>query len=88
MRNCQHCSQAFRPKRLAQIYCSTPCRKADFKRRTGSQGSAREASPATTLSPALAPAAPLPEAASGGDYTPPYFNPHGPTPGALQGDDY
>ena len=28
------CGQTFRPKRLAQRYCSTPCRKADFKRRS------------------------------------------------------
>jgi hypothetical protein len=43
------CGQTFRPKRLAQLYCSTPCRKADFKRRDRVQRSVPEASPATTL---------------------------------------
>ena len=31
--------QSFHRKRLGQLYCSERCRKADFKRRTGSQRS-------------------------------------------------
>ena len=80
------CGQSFHRKRLGQLYCSERCRKADFKRRTGSQRSVALDAPATVLpekrppAPAESPASPA--TAPSRDFTP------GPTPGALQGDDY
>ena len=78
------CGQTFRPKRLAQRYCSTSCRKADFKRRGRMQKSVPEASPAIVVAekrpPALAPPQPAPRASSYG------FGKPGDPP--LQGDDY
>ena len=41
--------QSFHRKRLGQLYCSERCRKADFKRRTGSQRSVALDAPATVL---------------------------------------
>ena len=80
------CGQTFRPKRLAQRYCSTSCRKADFKRRGRAEKSVPEASPAIVVvekrPPALERATPPPAAPPGRDFQ------LGPTPGALQGDDY
>ena len=80
------CGQTFRPKRLAQRYCSERCRKADFKRRGRAAKSVPRPSPAITLPekrpPALARDTPTPAAPPRRDFQ------LGPTPGALQGDDY
>ena len=80
------CGQTFRPKRLAQRYCSKSCRKSDFKRRGRLEKSVPEASPATVVAekrpPALARATPTRAAPPRRDFQ------LGPTPGALQGDDY
>ena len=78
------CGQTFRTKRLAQRYCSTSCRKADFKRRGRAEKSVPEASPTTVLPekrpPALERATPPRTAPSYG------FDKPGDPP--LQGDDY
>jgi len=76
--------EAFRPKRLAQIYCSKRCRVADAvsRYRSDYKNQTLVIVPEKRLQ--------APERAATASDTPlgPHFNPHGPTPGALQGDDY
>jgi hypothetical protein len=89
MSNCRHCSQTFRPKRVVQRYCSTSCRKADFKWRGRLQRSVPEASPATTLPekrpPRLQTASSAPVGVLEKEIPPPVKLWDGPP---LQGDDY
>ena len=50
------CGQTFRPKRLAQRYCSTSCRKADFKRRGRAEKSVPHPPPAIVVAEKRPPA--------------------------------
>ena len=81
---CGRCGATFTKRREAQCYCTERCRNSATKARSRSgeavmpypsiKGSGDTPSAAALCKP------PLPST--------PYFNPHGPTPGALQGDDY
>lgn len=84
MEPCRRCGEAFRPKRLAQIYCSKRCRVADAVSRHRSDYKNR------TLAPVPEKRLQAPERAATASDTPlgSHFNQHGPTPGAIQGDDY
>ena len=81
---CKRCGETFMPKRLAQVYCSRRCRVADAV--------ARHRSDYTEALPSAVPEKRLqavePALTASDESSTPYFNPHGPTPGALQGDDY
>src|SRR5690349_14559923 len=83
-RHCAHCSEPFEPKREKQTYCTPACRNiAKVRRhRSGYTQVPLTQLPDKRLQPVLTPLTSPTEAAA------PYFNPHGPTPGALQGDDY
>ena len=81
MEACRRCGEAFRPKRLAQVYCSPRCRVADAVSRHRSDYKNTAIPKKRLQAPERAPTASDQPLA-------PHFNPHGPTPGALQGDDY
>ena len=82
------CQQSFRPMREAQAYCSPRCRNlAKVRRhRSGYISPTHSPIPCNRFSAVLT--HPGNSTAPSGSSTAPYFNPHGPTPGALQGDDY
>ena len=81
--NCMRCSAWFEPKRFAQVYCSRRCRVADAVSRHRSDYARPDL---TNIAEKRLQAPPPPPVASDKPSTP-YFNPHGPTPGALQGDE-
>ena len=91
---CKRCGEAFMPKRLAQVYCSRRCRVADAVARHRSDY--MEANPSRIPEKRLQAVAPAPGPLSDGstmvwparDEHPRDEHPNGPTPGALQGDDY
>jgi hypothetical protein len=80
---CKRCGNAFQPKRLAQHYCSKRCRQNSFHQR---KRSVERGLPATTIPEKgrtdLERAPTTLTVRSDAPVT------NGPTPGALQGDDY
>ena len=86
--NCKRCSAEFTPVRVAQVYCSSRCRDAAKKHR---KRSGDRTSP--LISVARSGDTPLSDAPTGlsaGSTVvwPTTYDFGGPTPGALQGDDY
>ena len=83
-----HCGETFRPKREAQRFCSELCRDADKKHRKRSGD--KTATPARIPRSGDMPATELPTGFWDGPTLvwPERDFHHGPTPGALQGDDY
>ena len=65
------CGVEFTPKREGQRHCSATCRVAAHRRSVTKKRYTPVSEPPTGSRPPSTP----------------YFNPHGPTPGALQGDD-
>jgi len=83
-----HCGNSFQPKRENQRHCSRKCRVAVAVHKHRSDYT--EASPTTLPEKRLQapePAMPAPAAPSERKVNLPAYNPYGPTPGALQGDD-
>jgi hypothetical protein len=81
MEPCRRCGEAFIPKRLAQAYCSRRCRVADAVARHRSDYTKATVPEKRLQAPEHAPVA-------SDKPSEPYVNPHGPTPGAMQGDSY
>jgi hypothetical protein len=86
----EECAEGFQPKREDQRFCcERHATKARVARHRKGKTQRSRYTPPTHI--------PLPEKPLQAVLTPlsrptenpaPYFNPHGPTPGALQGDDY
>ena len=85
-RTCGNCRGEYRPQREAQSYCSPRCssraRVARHRLRSRYIDAPLTVLPEKPLQPAQPPATRVTEAPV------PHFNPLGPTPGALQGDDH
>jgi hypothetical protein len=84
------CGKTFTRVRQAQRYCSKECRVADAVDRFRSKEEAITTSPPipSTREAITGAVAPLQSSQKALPEPLPYFNPHAPTPGALQGDDY
>src|SRR5262249_8648739 len=96
LRLCLRCSQPFQPRREKQGYCKPACQNLAAVRRHRNHYTELPATPLPEkpLQPVLTPPT-RPTSEVNRKFTctsdvasTPYFNPHGPTPGALQGDDY
>jgi hypothetical protein len=87
---CKHCGEKVRRHRLAQVDCSKPCRDADamvrLRQRRSANKSANKPEPATSV-PGSANTVPAPAPSAQMEASTHTFQ-AGPTPGALQGDDY
>ena len=84
------CGKTVTRVRQAQRYCSKECRVADaVERYRGKEEAITSSAPIPSTGEAITGAvAPLQRSQKTLPERLPYFNPHGPTPGALQGDDY
>ena len=83
---CKRCGNAFQPKRLAQHYCSKQCRQNSFHQR---KRSVEWGLPATTIpEKRRTDLERAPTTLTVRSDVPARVFTNGPTPGALQGDDY
>ena len=78
LETCCSCGKAFAPVRQNHAYCSRRCKNSATVRRRRSEKPAQPREGVTGY----------PSTAEGVTGPAPYFNLHGATPGALQGDDY
>ena len=83
-RRCEACESEFSPVREAQIHCSPRCRN---RLKVRCHRSGYMVRPPTTIQEKRLHAV-LPPSEGLTESPTPYFNPHGPTPGTLQGDDH
>ena len=85
--NCKRCSVEFKPVRVAQIYCGRKCRVADAVARHRSDYTKPDPTPGAEkrLQGVSDSSSPLSDGST--VVWPTTYDLHGPTPGALQGDD-
>ena len=89
-RACVHCGERFAPAREAQVYCQKKCANAatQMRKRQRSGDSKLESIPVPRSGDSPVSVAPTPLSDGSTVVWPTRDEQRGPTPGALQGDDY